>query len=132
MAYVEEYLSYLGQLISSKDRGAKEVQRRLALLEKVLVPQAYNEGKTSIDLKRQVFDRCITPVVTYGCLAWSLTKAPRKLQVWQINIGRSIVNVRKRDRIKKCFDPERNKTYYHTEDDKIEQLEMGRASLSVR
>lgn len=104
LAYVEEYI-YLGQLISFSDRGTKEVQRRLALgWKKFWSLRHIMKGKISIDLKRQIFDSCISPVVTYGCQAWSLTIAQeRKLQVWQNNIGRSIVNVRKRDRIKNAW-----------------------------
>ncbi|XP_066902041.1 uncharacterized protein [Halyomorpha halys] len=53
LAYVEEYI-YLGQLISFTDRGAKEVQRRLALGWNMFWSFRHiMKGKKSIDLKRQ-------------------------------------------------------------------------------
>ncbi|XP_066907727.1 uncharacterized protein [Halyomorpha halys] len=60
---IKRLLALCEELISSTDRVAK-VQRRLTLgWNKFWLLRHIMKGKTSIDLKRQVFDSCISPLV---------------------------------------------------------------------
>ncbi|GFO40356.1 endonuclease-reverse transcriptase [Plakobranchus ocellatus] len=54
-----------------------------------------------ISLKRQVYDQCVLPTMTYGCQTWSLTKATtQKLRVAQRAMERKIQGIKLTDRVK--------------------------------
>ncbi|GFO00544.1 endonuclease-reverse transcriptase [Plakobranchus ocellatus] len=54
-----------------------------------------------ISLKRQVYDQCVLPTMTYGCQTWSLTKATtQKLRVAQRAMERKILGIKLADRVK--------------------------------
>ncbi|GFO31735.1 endonuclease-reverse transcriptase [Plakobranchus ocellatus] len=54
-----------------------------------------------ISPKRQVYDQCVLPTMTYGCQTWSLTKATtQKLRVAQRAMERKILGIKLADRVK--------------------------------
>ena len=53
-----------------------------------------------VSLKRQVFDQCVLPSMTYGCQTWSLTKAMTlKLRTVQRAMERKMLKIKVKDRI---------------------------------
>ena len=51
-----------------------------------------------MSLKRQVFDQCVLPSMTYGCQTWSLTKAMgQKLKTAQRAMERTILKLKIKD-----------------------------------
>lgn len=51
--------------------------------------------------KRKVYNMCILPCLTYGCQTWALTeKLTRKINVCQNGIERSVIGIRRKDRIR--------------------------------
>ena len=62
-----------------------------------------------LSLKVSLFNTCILPVLTYGCQSWTLTQdVTSKLATCQHSMERSMLNVKKFDRLKN--DVIRNKT----------------------
>ena len=98
---VDHYI-YLGQYISM-DSASKEqeIKRRITLGW-----QAFGRASTifknkdiSIVLKRQVYDQCILPTVTYGPENWNLTKQQTlKLRTMKRAHERITLNITWRDR----------------------------------
>jgi hypothetical protein len=98
---VAEYV-YLGQVLTlEKDGQARETRRRIRLgwgafgkLSKVF------KSEMPLNLKRQVYEQCVLPVMTYGAETWTLTKQTiHQLQVAQRAMERSMLGVSLRDRI---------------------------------
>ena len=57
------------------------------------------EGNIGTCLKRQVYNSCVLPAMTYGAETWALTtQAKNKLAAAQTKIERSILNITYRDR----------------------------------
>ena len=53
-----------------------------------------------LSLKRQVFDQCILPAMTYGCQTWSLTKATtQRLRTAQRAMERKMLKAKWKDKI---------------------------------
>ena len=73
---VDQYI-YLGQRISM-DSASKEqeIKRRITLCWQAFgrASSIFKIKDIPIILKRQVYDQCILPVVTYGAETWNLTK----------------------------------------------------------
>ena len=57
-----------------------------------------------MSLKRKVFNQCVLPAMTYGCLTWSPTKAlVKKLETSQRAMERKMLKVKLKDRIRKTI-----------------------------
>ncbi|XP_047989820.1 uncharacterized protein LOC125229086 [Leguminivora glycinivorella] len=99
--YVDEYI-YLGQIASFENRQTLEVNRRIENAWKSFWSmKALLKGDLPLCLKRKLIDMCILPILTYGAQTWSLTEALKsKLKVCQRAMERSILGVRRTDRIR--------------------------------
>ncbi|XP_063383590.1 uncharacterized protein LOC134669904 [Cydia fagiglandana] len=99
--YVDEYI-YLGQIASFENRQTIEVNRRIDNAWKSFWSmKALLKGDLPLCLKRKLIDMCILPILTYGAQTWSLTEALKsKLKVCQRAMERSILGVRRTDRIR--------------------------------
>lgn len=96
-----DYYIYLGQRYSLKDKNQdKEIQRRItAGWAAYANHRDIFKSNLAICLKRQVFNACILPAMTYGAETWSLTaQARRKLAAAQMKMERSMLNITYRDR----------------------------------
>ncbi len=93
---------YLGQLIMFENRTKTEINRRIALTwKKYWSLKSVFKGPFSNSLKSHIFNSCVVPVLTYGSQTWSLTQNDLKLiNTTQNSLERSMLNVRKLDRIK--------------------------------
>ena len=57
------------------------------------------KSNLAICLKRQVYNSCVLPAMTYGAETWTLTKqAQNKLAAAQTNMERSMLNITYKDR----------------------------------
>ncbi|KAK2174362.1 hypothetical protein NP493_807g00016 [Ridgeia piscesae] len=83
---VESYI-YLGQRYSSGDKQIrqKEIQRRIAAGSTAFDKHRdIVKGNIGTCLKRQVYNYCILPAMTYGAETWALTtQAKNKLAAAQ-------------------------------------------------
>ena len=53
-----------------------------------------------MSLRRQVFDQCVLPSMTYGCQTWSLTKAMgKKLRTAQRAMERKMLKLKIKDKV---------------------------------
>lgn len=99
--YVEEY-TYLGQIISPTHLTSKEIQNRINSTWKRYwsLKEITKNPEIPLKIKSRVFNSCILPIMTYGCQTWPLTKENiSKLETCQHSIERSMLNVRRKDRI---------------------------------
>ena len=94
---VDHYI-YLGQLIimnsTSKER---EIKRRITMGWQSFgrASSIFKNQDIPIIQKRQVYDQCITPTVTYGAETWNLTKKQTlKLRTMQRAHERIMLNIR--------------------------------------
>lgn len=100
--YVKEYV-YIGQLVSTDDSMQKEIDRRVANTWKRYwsLSEVMKNKEMPIKAKKKVYDMCIVPCLTYGCQTWALTEQlANKLKVCQNSIERSVVGVKRRDKIR--------------------------------
>lgn len=82
---------------------AKEIDRRIANTWKRFwsLSEVMKNQDMPIKEKRKVFNTCILPCLTYGCQTWSLTeKLTNKIKVCQNGIERSVIGVKRIDKIK--------------------------------
>ena len=101
LEYVHEY-TYLGQILSFNNSNKKEVSRRIAAawskfwsLKFILTDKSY-----TTQLKREVMDKCILPVLLYGSQTWSLTRKEREsIMICQRKMERKILNIKLSDKI---------------------------------
>ncbi|XP_037876062.1 LINE-1 retrotransposable element ORF2 protein isoform X1 [Bombyx mori] len=101
LEYVSEYV-YLGQLVSPTESMQKEIERRIANTWKKFwsLSEVMKNKEMPMAEKRKVFNVCILPCLTYGCQTWALTeKQQNKLNICQNGIERSVLGVRRRDKI---------------------------------
>ncbi|KAI5743429.1 hypothetical protein M8J77_018082 [Diaphorina citri] len=98
---VEEYV-YLGQLINLKGDFKPEIFRRINLGWRAYWKNAMVfKSNMPLELKKQVFDQCVLPVLTYGSETWTLTEYIKgKLRTAQRAMERSMLGVKKQDRIR--------------------------------
>ena len=90
---VESYI-YLGQRYSIKDKNQdKEIQRRMTAGWTVFSKHRDTfKGNSGTCLKRQVYNSCILPAITYGAETWALTTlAKNKLVAAQTKMERTKV-----------------------------------------
>ena len=60
-----------------------------------------NDRKIPICLKRKIMDTVILQAMTYGAETWALTKHQEKLAVAQQSMERLLLNIMKKDKIRK-------------------------------
>ena len=87
---------YLGQHYSPKEKNQdKEIQRRIMAGWAAYVKhQDIFKSNLAICLKRQVYNSCVLPAMTYGAETWTLTnQAQNKLAAAQIKMERSMLNI---------------------------------------
>ncbi|KAK2183091.1 hypothetical protein NP493_323g00014 [Ridgeia piscesae] len=92
---VEGYI-YLGQRYSTRDKTKdKEIQRRITAGWTAFVKhRAIFKGNIGKCLKRQVYNSCILPAMTYVEETWALTtQAKKKLAAAQTKMERSMLNI---------------------------------------
>ncbi|CAK1600519.1 unnamed protein product [Parnassius mnemosyne] len=102
LEYVNEYI-YLGQLISPTENMQKEIERRIANTWKKFwsLSEIMNNKEMPMSEKRKVFNSCILPCLTYACQTWALTEQQQnKINICQNGIERSVLGVRRKDKIK--------------------------------
>ena len=108
---VQSYV-YLGQHYSLKKKNQdKEIQRRI-----MAGCAAYDRHRDIfksnhvICLKRQVYNSCVLPAMTYGAQTWTLTKqAQNKLAAAQTKMERRMLNITYKDRKTNVWVRERTK-----------------------
>ena len=97
---VESYI-YLGQCFSLRDKNQdKEILRRITA-GWTAYAKHHNIFKSNfaICLKREVYNSCVLPAMTYGAETWSLTKqAQKKLAAAQKKMERSMLTITYHDR----------------------------------
>ena len=92
---------YLGQHFSLKEKNQdKEIHRRImAGWAAYAKYRDIVKSKLAICLKRQVYNLCVLPAMTYGAETWTLTKqAQNKLAAAQTKMERSMLNITYKDR----------------------------------
>ncbi|CAK1595272.1 unnamed protein product [Parnassius mnemosyne] len=102
LEYVNEYI-YLGQLISPTENMQKEIERRIANTWKKFwsLSEIMKNKEMPMSEKRKVFNSCILPCLTYACQTWALTEQQQnKINICQNGIERSVLGVRRKDKIK--------------------------------
>lgn len=100
--YVQEYV-YLGQSVSFRDSSQKEVTRRISLAWKKFWSLSFilMDRAQKLDIKRDILDSCILPVLLYGAQTWTLTQQQMKpIQTTQRKMERKILHISLRDRVK--------------------------------
>ncbi|MEG7521924.1 MAG: hypothetical protein M3H12_02325, partial [Chromatiales bacterium] len=96
---VESYV-YLGQRYTIRDKiQDKEIQRRItAGLAAFAKHRDIFKGNFGTCLKRQVYNSCVLPAMTYGAETWALAnQAKNKLTAAQSKMERSMLNITYRD-----------------------------------
>lgn len=100
--YVKEY-TYLGQQISTNDIMSKEIDTRIGNAWRCYwrLKDIMKNKEIKMSVKSKLYNTCVLPVLTYGCQTWALTKTQRKkLETCQTAMERSMLNLRKSDRIR--------------------------------
>ena len=83
---------------------------------------------TAICLKRQVYNSCVLPTMTYGTETWTLTKqAQNKLAAAQIKMERSMFNITYKTRNTNIWVRERAKVIYYNQHCEKNEMVLGRA-----
>ncbi|GFR93951.1 endonuclease-reverse transcriptase [Elysia marginata] len=93
---------YLGQTTYLKETTKEEVTCRIRAGWNCFGKkrETFLDDKMPIFLKRQVYDQCILPTMTYGCQTWSMTKAVGlKLRVAQRAMERKMLGLKLTDKI---------------------------------
>ena len=92
---------YLGQHYSLKEKNQdKEIQRSImAGWAAYAKDRDIFKSNLAICLKRQVYNSCVLPAMTFGAETWTLTKqAQNKLAAAQTKMERSMLNITYKDR----------------------------------
>lgn len=100
--YVKEY-TYLGQKISMSDIMSKEIDTRVGNAWRCYwrLKEIMKNKEIKMSVKSKLYNTCVLPVLTYGCQTWALTKAlTKKLETCQTAMERSMLNLRKSDRVR--------------------------------
>jgi len=100
LKYAEE-VTYLGQVISFHDMTNKEIKKRKELCWKGYWKlKRIFRGNFSIDQKIKILDKCIYPIITYGCQSWIFTKKCNNfLEILQRRLLRAIIKVKLKDKV---------------------------------
>ena len=103
---------YLGQHYSLKENNEdNDIQRRImAGWAAYAKHRDIFKCNLAIYLKRQVYNSCVLPDMTYGAETWTLTKqAQNKLAAAQTKMERSMLNITYKDRMTNIWVRERTK-----------------------
>lgn len=99
---VNEYI-YLGHALKlGNENQTAEISRRIRMTWAATSKLGFilQDSKIPINLKREVFNMCVLPVLTYGVETMSLTiKSAAKLRTTQRAIERGMLGISLRDRI---------------------------------
>ena len=98
---VDNYI-YLGKRISLNSETAGEVKRRIQLgwAKFGKLSFIFRDEDLPTSLKKQVFNQCIIPVLSYGSETWTTTnKLEKKLRVTERAMERIMIGVTRRDRV---------------------------------
>lgn len=93
---------YLGQIISCEKEMLKEVERRVKIgwNKYWAMKKIFKSMRVKKETKVKALKMCVFPAIIYGCQTWALTKkAYKKLDVTQYQMMRSILNIRRMDKI---------------------------------
>ncbi len=98
---VEEY-TYLGHIISFKEKMGKKIERRIIQAWKgYWALKLVFKGSLKISSKIRMFEACFLPVLLYEAQTWTLTKAQTgRLVTTQRAMERSILGIKKKERIR--------------------------------
>lgn len=99
---MHEYI-YLGQLISlSASRHHDEINRRINITwSKFRSNKDILKSNMPVTLKKKVLDSCLLLCLTYGCQTWIYDHYTKnKIQGCQRAFERSILNIKRKDRIR--------------------------------
>jgi hypothetical protein len=98
---VEDYI-YLGQITSFVKSQEKQVEARISSAWKAYWSlKKFFKSQLPLYHKKRLFDACVLPVFTYGCQTWSMNDdVKEKLSVAQRSMERSMMNVRRKDKVK--------------------------------
>ena len=103
---------YLGQHYSLKEKNQdKEIQQRIMAGWAAYAKHRDTfKSNLSICLKKQVYNSCVLPAMTYGAETWTLTKqAQNKLAAALTKMERSMLNITYKDRRTNIWVRERTK-----------------------
>ena len=101
---------YLGQHYSLKEKNQdKEIQRRImAGWAAYAKNRDIFKSNLAISLKRQVYNSCVLPAMTYGAETWTLTKqAQNKLAAAHTKMERCMLNITYKERMTNIWVRER-------------------------
>ena len=121
---------YLGQHYSLKEKNQdKEIQRRImAGWAAYAKHRDIFKSNLAICLKRQVYNYCVLPAMTYGAETWTLTKqAQNKLAAAQTKMERSMLNITYKDRKTNIWVRERTKVIDIINTVRKNEMVLGRA-----
>ncbi|KAI5723809.1 hypothetical protein M8J76_011205 [Diaphorina citri] len=93
---------YLGQLISCENVVEREVERRIKIgwSKYWAMKKIFKSMKLNKQMKIKALKMCIFPAILYGSQTWAPTKKIyKKLDVTQYKMFRSILNIRRIDKI---------------------------------
>lgn len=117
IGWVESF-EYLGQTIAFQNGQQKEINKRITMAWKKFwsLKHILKNREIPIGLKMKVFTGCVIPCLTYGCQSWSLTKKQYKqLETTQFAMERSILYIKRQDRIRNAYIRERTQLKNVTE-----------------
>jgi Reverse transcriptase (RNA-dependent DNA polymerase) len=98
---VDDY-TYLGQIVSFDSSEEKQINTRIAAAwRSYWALKKFFKSRMPLFHKQRLFDACVLPVFTYGCQTWTMTENTKsKLAVAQRSMERSMMNVRRKDKIR--------------------------------
>ena len=100
MKTVEEF-THLGSVMASNGKFTKDIERRRAAVTRAFVMlrcRLWGRREVSLDVKMNIFNAVVLPVLLYGTTAWALTMIEeRRLDAFEIGILRSNAGVRWND-----------------------------------
>ncbi|CAK1583094.1 unnamed protein product [Parnassius mnemosyne] len=111
LEYVDTYI-YLGKQVSfHQNNNIKEIIRRINISwKKYWAHKEIMKGDLPLSTKKKIMNSCILPCLTYGSQTWTYTKqAKEKIRKCQAAMERSILGLRRRDKVRHTKIRERTK-----------------------
>ncbi|CAH2100226.1 unnamed protein product [Euphydryas editha] len=102
LIYTSKYV-YLGKQISfDKDNNYSEIERRIQhTWNKYWNLKEIFKSNMPVELKTKIMSSCLIPCLTYACQTWKYTdKIKRKIRTCQRGLERSMLKIRKIDKIR--------------------------------
>ena len=97
-----EHYKYLGQTTYLKETTKKELKCRIRAGWSCFGRnrEIFYDDEMPMSLKRQVFDQCVLPSMTYGCQTWTLTKVMgQKLRTAQNAMEKKMLKLKVKDKV---------------------------------